>query len=216
VDQISNAQTAADYSDALTLGPSNYDAISVNVWNNSCVSQTFELDAGGNYQLGSWGAESLDSANSTYLLQNCGGVRFKTNPNTPATPARIVAYAWKSGDVQKIGGIQLAGTISASGNVTPSSGLITGIIPTLGTTPTGGTGFTYTHVNGSGIYDFTFTTPFAAPPTVVATGAALQAGSAIVIEITNLTANGFRANPLNSNNGAGSDNPFSFIAAPTQ
>ena len=119
MDQISNVATQADYTDLLTLGPSNYDAINVNVWNNSCVSQTFELGPGGDYQTGQWGSESLEAANSTFQLGNCGGVRFKTNPDTPLTPAQIIAYAWKSGDVQKLGGIQLSGTINASGSVTP-------------------------------------------------------------------------------------------------
>ena len=119
MDQISNVATQADYTDLLTLGPSNYDAISVNVWNNSCVSQTFELGPGGDYQTGQWGSESLEAANSTFQLGNCGGVRFKTNPDTPGTPARIIAYAWKSGDVQKVGGIQLSGALLASGGVTP-------------------------------------------------------------------------------------------------
>ena len=159
MDQISNVATQADYTDLLTLGPSNYDAICVNVWNNSCVSQTFELGPGGDYQTGQWGSESPETANSTFQLANCGGVRFKTNPDTPGTPARIIAYAWKSGDVQKLGGIQLSGAIGAAGNVNFSSGVIFGFI--LGATGAiiSGTGFTSART-GAGVYAITYTTPF--------------------------------------------------------
>ena len=45
--------------------------------------------------------------------------------------------------------------------------MVTGIIPAAGTTPTAGTGFTYTHVNGSGVYVFTLATAFAALVTCV-------------------------------------------------
>jgi hypothetical protein len=44
---------------------------------------------------------------------------------------------------------------------------LTGIIPASGTTPTAGTGFTYTHTNGTGIYVVTFSVAFAAAPVVV-------------------------------------------------
>jgi len=189
MDQISNVQTAADYNDALTLGPTNYDAISVNVWNNSCVSQTFELGPGGDYQLGAWGAESLEAANSTFTLANCGGVRFRDNPATPGVHARIVAYAWKSGDVQKIGGIQLAGVHSGTGNVTLGA-LITGIIPASGNTATAGTGFSYTHVNGSGVYVFTFTTAYSAAPVVVVQPNG-GGGNRITADVTGVGTTGF-------------------------
>jgi len=163
VDQISNVQTAADYTDALTLGPSNYDAISVNVWNNSCISQTFELGPGGDYQTGQWGAESLEAANSTFQLGNCGGVRFKTNPDTPGSVARIVAYAWKSGDVQKLGGIQLSGTISGTGAVMPTLGIMTGIVDCVAGTVIAGTGFTVVK-NAAGDFTINYNTSFAATP----------------------------------------------------
>lgn len=42
--------------------------------------------------------------------------------------------------------------------------MITGIIPATGNTPTAGTGFTYTHTNGTGSYVFTYSTPFSAVP----------------------------------------------------
>ena len=193
MDQISNVQTAADYTDALTLGPTNYDAISVNIWNNSCIAQTFELGPGGDYQLGAWGSESLEAANSTFTLANCGGVRFRDNPDTPGVHARIVAYAWKSGDVQKIGGIQLAGTISGTGAVTPGGALLTGIIPATGNTPTAGSGFTYTHVNGSGVYVFTFTTAYAAAPVVQATILSDNSTGVDTVQVSPVTTMGFTA-----------------------
>ena len=61
MDQISNVATQAAYADALTLGPTNYEAISVNIWNNSCIAQTYELGPGGDYQTGSWGTQSASA-----------------------------------------------------------------------------------------------------------------------------------------------------------
>ena len=102
--------------------------------------------------------------------------------------------------------------LSAGGVATPSvTTTITGIIPATGTTPTAGSGFTYTHANGSGQYVFTFTTPFATAPTVLLT-ALLDAQ--IGIRGSNVTAAGFQVN-IRDGAGAAFDAAFNFAALKT-
>lgn len=209
--QINNVATLPSYDPMLTLGPDEFEALTVNVWNNSCVSQVFELGPGGDWQTGNWADESLEAANSTFTLQRAGGVRFRDNPDTPGVHARIVAIGIKAGGVQKVGGNQLQGTIAATGAVTPTGGLITGIIPATGNTQTAGTGFTYAHTNGTGVYAFTFSTPFNAAPTIVAT---VNAGTDLGIWVTAISGSGFTVN-TSLNNGVATDEPFSFVAIPT-
>lgn len=59
-------------------------------------------------------------------------------------------------------------SLTSSVNVsTVSAGSVTGIIPAAGNAQTAGSGFTYTHVNGSGVYVFTFNPTFAATPIIL-------------------------------------------------
>lgn len=205
--QINNVATQADYAVDLTLGPDLFEAISVNVWNNSCVSQVFELNADGDYQLGQWSDESLEAANSTFVLQRCGGVRFKTNPAAGSSPARIVAIGIKPGGVQKVGGIQLQGTIAASGNVSPQSPVTTGIVAATGAI-TAGTGFTVVK-NGTGDFTVTFTPAFAVTPVV---NVNFLANAALVVAfVTNPTAGGFRIIIVNTSS-VPVDAAFNFTA----
>jgi hypothetical protein len=85
--------------------------------------------------------------------------------------------------------------------------IVTGIIPAAGTTPTAGTGFTYTHVGGSGIYVFTFSPVFAATPVVVVT-----VGSApFCPDASGVSASGFTV-LIQTTAGVNTDIQFNFIA----
>lgn len=86
------------------------------------------------------------------------------------------------------------------------SSRITGVIPAAGTTPSLGTGFTYTHTNSTGIYVFSFTTSFAAVPTVLITP--LQ--DSAFFSATSVSVSGFHANAH-----GGSDSAFNFVAVET-
>lgn len=205
---IANVQTLATYDDTLTLGPDAFEAISVQVWNATVLMQTWNAPAG-QYVQGQWIDETL-VAPSTLTLARCGGVRFKTNPSTPATPGRIIAFAYKAGEPVVVGGIQLSGTLASSGGVSGGGAVITGLIPAAGTTPTAGTGFTYTHVNGSGSYVFTFTTAFSATPDIVCT---IQGASNGFLRITAQSANGFTVQTTDTA-GAAADRAFNFTATP--
>lgn len=56
---------------------------------------------------------------------------------------------------------------------------VTGLIPAAGTTPTAGSGFTYTHTNGTGVYVITFTTAFVGFAPVISAQTS-QGGTGIV------------------------------------
>lgn len=92
--------------------------------------------------------------------------------------------------------------------------LITGIIPAAGTTPTAGTGFTYTHVDTSGSYTFTFTNPFAGAPTIICQLGPGTLGSGYEINVTAASASGFTAF-VDTGSGPGVDHAFMFIAMMT-
>lgn len=64
---------------------------------------------------------------------------------------------------------------------------VTGVIPASGTTPTAGTGFTYTHTGGTGTYVFTFTPALSGPPCV---NVQVTDGST-AISLTAVSATGF-------------------------
>lgn len=72
--------------------------------------------------------------------------------------------------------------------------LVTGIIPAAGIIPTAGSGFTYTHTNGTGLYVFTFTEVFSATPLVLATiNQAHTAGRVDTVNISGVGPTGFTA-----------------------
>ena len=93
-----------------------------------------------------------------------------------------------------------------------TSTTVTGIIPATGTTPTAGTGFTYTHTNGSGTYVFTFKTAFAAAPVVVAVGNTPAGTANIGFDVSGVTATGFTFEAWLRGTGALTDSAFSFLA----
>ena len=68
-----------------------------------------------------------------------------------------------------------------------ASTMITGVIPALGVAPTAGTGFSYTHTNGTGVYVFTFSTAFSAAPLILTTigpEAAADRGAIVTVRST--------------------------------
>lgn len=115
---ISNVATLADYDATLTLGPDDFDGITVSVWNNSVVMQVYSAP-GGRWQQGTWESEQL-IAPSTVSLDKCAGVRFKTNPAS-GLPGRIVASARRVGEPLIAGGVQLTGTLAGTGTITPAA-----------------------------------------------------------------------------------------------
>ena len=91
--------------------------------------------------------------------------------------------------------------------------IITGIIPATGTTPTAGTGFTYTHTDTTGVYVFSFTgSPYSATPIVVAS----PAGSQRILIVSNVSSSGFTVSAQAlSGPGTPSDSAFAFVVNPT-
>lgn len=207
---ISNQTTQTNYVDALTLGPDEFDYLSYSVWNATVAAQAFDLSSAGAWQLGSWGQEVLLPPASG-ILQRAGGIRFRTNPATPAAPGIVSVWGIKSGGAQWIGGVQLVGTLSSGGGFTPpaTSAMLTGIVSGAGAI-LGGTGFTVVRT-ALGIYAVTFTTAFAAAPTVLATSA-VQNG--IIVSVDLVTTTGFRLENVTPG-GVAVDQPFNFIAATT-
>lgn len=118
--QITNLETQADYTDTLTLGPLNFAALQAVVFNNPCIVQPFIYNSDGEYQSGDWHQEVL--ALGTIFLTNCGGLRFKTNPDTPTKPARIVGIGWQPAEPQLFPAWAPTGTLGADGSFTPFSG----------------------------------------------------------------------------------------------
>jgi microcystin-dependent protein len=147
---IANVSTLAGYDPTLTIAPSNYEALSYAIWNNTCAVQFFRLGASGGFQDGDWSDEIFISPSSGNVTR-CGGIRFRTNPNTPTTPGLINAWAWKAGEPQISGGQQLTGTLSASGAftsgaVTPTGGIL---IWTTAAVPSGFVLCDGTHYDGT-------------------------------------------------------------------
>ncbi len=138
-----------------------------------------------------------------------GGVKFRSS--IAGSPAVIVAERDFQTDIVVTSGNVSAASIAPNGETNPNPGaggnVITGIIPAAGTAQTAGTGFTYTHVNGSGMYVFSFTKPFSARP-VVLTEAETNANFAAA---TAITANGFTVTTQDRLGNLG-DIPFSFTA----
>jgi hypothetical protein len=91
---------------------------------------------------------------------------------------------------------------------------VKGIIPAAGTTPTGGSGFTYTHTNGTGLYVFTFATAFQATPDIQLSFAANPVTASVdVINSESASATGFTVR-TQDRSGTARDVAFSFTATP--
>ncbi len=140
----------------------------------------------------------------SYQIQNNGtlvGARRKLNVTAGANVTLSFA------DDQTNDRVNVS--IAASSVTLPK--VVTGIIPAAGTTPTAGTGFSYTHTNASGVYAFTFTVSFAATPVVLASVSALVAGTPSWAIVDSATVNGFTVETFNVSNVA-SDRAFDFLA----
>lgn len=92
---------------------------------------------------------------------------------------------------------------------------LTGIIPSTGTTPTAGSGFTYTHTAASGIYVFTFATAMSSTPIVLTQLNAAVGTNNILAHVTGVLTTGFTVSWVSTAGGA-VDVPFSFIVTGVQ
>lgn len=95
------------------------------------------------------------------------GIRFRSA--VAGVPAQVFGTFFYPTDPTLQAASEFTSTVSTTGGVTPPSGgaQLTGQI-TSGGGITAGTGFTVAH-GGTGLYTVTFTTPFAATPTIVTT-----------------------------------------------
>jgi hypothetical protein len=155
----------------------------------------------GNFE---WSPEALLPPGQGPIPPNATGVRFRNQDATlPATVSAVIA----NGPAPVL-------TLSSQGTI--GSTMITGLIPAAGTTPTAGTGFTYTHTNGTGIYVFTFVTPFStiAPVVLVTQTSNPVLTGTTVSAVESVTVNGFTVR-LQNTAGAPADNSFNFIAQAT-
>lgn len=213
MDQISNQQTQASYVNALTLGPSNYDSITAQIFNATAVYQVFSLGNDGDYQTGDWGTDlyavASEQIGTTLNISKCGGIRLKTNPATPSTPARVNAWAWKDGEPQIVGLTGPAGTLGSGGAVTGGS-VITGIVAANGTV-TAGTGFTVNH-SGTGIYVISFTTAFTSTPVVSAIAGPGSPDASTTCVLTAAAAGSVTIETIRQATGVLADSPFNFAA----
>lgn len=130
------------------------------------------------------------------------GIRFKNADGT--APATVTAAIADPG--QPVLTVSSPGTVASA-----TASMVTGIIPAAGTAPTAGTGFTYTHTNGTGIYVFLLATPFAAAPIVLVTSGGPRA-SDFLWSVTAVTAAGFTVNTWTASTAVAADAPFSFLA----
>lgn len=92
------------------------------------------------------------------------------------------------------------------------AGLVAGVIPPTGTIPTAGTGFTYTHTGGTGVYVFTFTTAFSAVPAVLLTPNSPATQAPFVNISAGPSKTGFTAH-FTTSAGADVEVGFSFLAS---
>jgi hypothetical protein len=87
---------------------------------------------------------------------------------------------------------------------------LTALIPAAGTTPTAGTGFTYTHTV-AGVYVFTYSTSFASAPVVLVTE---QSDGGIVGAATSSTVSGVTVTLRDTGTYAHVNAPFSLLVVP--
>ena len=151
-----------------------------------------------------WTNEVYIPVGTGALTQGTTGVRFR-DAGSSTGPAVVTAAL--SAEAEPVVVIGAPGNVTATVTV---SAVITGIIPASGTTQTAGTGFTYTHTNGTGVYVFSFTTPFVAIPAIVATFRDAVNASPYNIYITAIAASGFTLTI--GDGGARADIGFTFTA----
>jgi hypothetical protein len=154
----------SDYTDAATIADvwngqgGAFDIIGGSVYHSLQYPQSSQTSSG--LGLSSWTEDIRLGPTSGSIPPNVSGIKFRNvDPAVPATvSARIAPPGQPTVSVASANSISIA-TVS----------MLTGIIPAAGTTPTAGTGFTYTHTNGTGVYVFTFNTPFANLPVLTLT-----------------------------------------------
>lgn len=126
--QIKAQPTGANYATALTMGPANFEAITVSVFNAAVIAQVYKLASSGHVGAGIWDEELLVSPGANALtLSRCGGVRFRTNPDTPDFPGVVNGWAWKR-DEPRISGAGAFGSLNG-GSASPVPSAIT--VPVL-------------------------------------------------------------------------------------
>ena len=139
------------------------------------------------------------------------GVRFKDQ--TPGTHAQVFGGLFQLGDVTLNPGQQFTGTIAPGGGFTPPSmgTMITGAVSAAGGVVSG-SGFGVVH-GGPGIYAVTFSTPFAAPPTMLCDVIDVNGGQATMAAVP--LVGGVTVNTAPAAGGAFADRGFSFVAFAT-
>jgi hypothetical protein len=106
-------------------------------------------------------------ANGGDAFQGVSGIKFRST--IAGKPAQIYANLAYATDPLSLGSSITSAIIDSSGQIVPpATGMITGQVAAAGGI-IAGTGFTVT-VIGTGVYDITFSTPFASEPTIVANG----------------------------------------------
>lgn len=118
-----------------------------------------------------------------------GGIRFRSA--VKGVPAQVFGVLYYPNEATLLASSEFTAQVGSSGTISAGGGVLTGIIAAAGTVPIAGTGFTVTHVNGSGVYNIIYTTPFASPPLVLCQMNDFFA--AAVCGVTNNLATGFTA-----------------------
>lgn len=181
--------TQANYVESLTLGPDEFEGIQVAVWNATAVGRFYDLGPTGRTGSGTWGEEAK-YAPGTIQARRTGGAQFRTNPDTPSTPALVIMSGWKAGQSVIAGGVQLTGQLSAAGGFVPVGGAsVIGRVSLTGTVLSG-TGFAVAHP-ATGHYVVTFAVALAAIPAVFPAIAGPGSTSCVAATATNVATTGF-------------------------
>ena len=188
---LNAVQTQAQYVDALTVGPDEFEAIAFVVFNATVQAQVYQLGSGAHYQGGTWSDELLIAASAEVsgsgTVERTGGIRFRTNPATPGNAGRITCWAWRDGEPRITAQVSTGAAQSSGGGVTQTA-MLTGRVDSAGNV-LAGTGFTVTYV-GVGTYDVTFNAAYAAVPVTLVQLVETAAGDRPAI--TNQTTSGVR------------------------
>lgn len=209
---IDNVNAADSYTDAATLGPVFRSAggfCTVSGHDAFCqLGYVHPNPQGGGQGQWTWDDEfhiPVGAAGTILtLLPGTVAIRFR---NYVAGSVAVVSASLNQPGRPSV---QVAASGFASASVSSTS--ITGQIPAAGTTPTAGTGFTYTH-GSTGVYVFTFTTAFAAAPTVLATIAGATTGFVFVASVS---PGGMTINTFNVGSPpVAADRAFNFVAFTT-
>lgn len=131
-----------------------------------------------------------------------------------SAPKRVVRFAWGALRGTLVIAVLVAALLWADNALAnPVPRIVSGSIPAAGTTPTSGSGFTYTHAT-TGIYIFSYTTAFLVAPVITVT-----MGPASPLQILDtagyVTASSTSGFTVETEfvNGAASNLPFYFKAA---